>query len=509
MLDNLSFSKRLWCVFSVILTLILIISGISIYSLIELENLSNIHSQAITCKHMITQKEIDHLKWVNQLNQFFIDENSKEITVQTDDHKCSLGKWMDSEDRKKAEEQFPELKVILTSMDKHHEALHNSANTIKDLCGKNRENIDNAKQVIYTKTYPALKDVQADIKTITDIISKEEATLNEKKEELFTNTKYSITTATITVFILGLTLSYLINKYSSKQLNIISVLLKNTSQEVVHISEQVASASNTLAQGSTEQAANLEETNSSLEEISAMTNANTETTEKAVTLTQNVNTSVKKGYDEMQIMMEAILKIQSSSEQTANINKVIDEIAFQTNLLALNAAVEAARAGEAGKGFAVVAEEVRNLAMRSAEAAKNTSDLIKESVQHANTGVSITEQVNHSLEEIAKGIEYTTELISQIASAGKEQTHGISTINASVSEIADITQTNAANAEETSSASKQLEEQSIIMNEIINDFMTFIHGNKYKAAKSEFKYSDQIFHNISDQRLEKEFPLKV
>ncbi|MGE5612274.1 MAG: methyl-accepting chemotaxis protein, partial [Bacillota bacterium] len=171
-------------------------------------------------------------------------------------------------------------------------------------------------------------------------------------------------------------------------------------ERVSGAANQVAAGSQSLAQGTSEQAASLEETTSSLEEIGSMTTRNADAANQARTLSNETMTASETGNTAMAKMGSAIQEIQKSASETAKIIKVIDEIAFQTNLLALNAAVEAARAGEAGKGFAVVAEEVRNLAMRSAEAAKNTSALIEESVSNAKHGVSIAGEVGKALQEI-------------------------------------------------------------------------------------------------------------
>ncbi len=172
-------------------------------------------------------------------------------------------------------------------------------------------------------------------------------------------------------------------------------------------SGQISSGSQSLSQSSSEQASALEEISSSLQ-----TKQNTSNAQEARRLSEAARTSTLKGVDSMQRLSAAMDQIKASSDSTAKIVKTIDEIAFQTNLLALNAAVEAARAGDAGKGFAVVAEEVRNLAMRSAEAAKNTSTLIEESVHKAEGGVSINQEVLKNLQEIN---EHTNKLAADVS----------------------------------------------------------------------------------------------
>ena len=181
-------------------------------------------------------------------------------------------------------------------------------------------------------------------------------------------------------------------------------------------------------------------------------------------------------------MTSAIDDIQKSSTETAKIIKVIDEIAFQTNLLALNAAVEAARAGEAGKGFAVVAEEVRNLAQRSAEAAKNTSSMIEQSVNNSKAGVAISAEVSKVLGEIATGIAKTSDLVNEIAAASQEQAQGVDQINKAVSQMDKVTQQNAAAAEESASASEELNAQAGSMKDIVGELVALVGGSSAKRT---------------------------
>jgi methyl-accepting chemotaxis protein len=172
----------------------------------------------------------------------------------------------------------------------------------------------------------------------------------------------------------------------------------------------------------------------------------------------------------MQRLSEAIEKIKLSSDKTAKIVKTIDEIAFQTNLLALNAAVEAARAGDAGKGFAVVAEEVRSLAMRSAEAAKNTADMIDESVDNAENGVALNQEVLKNLQEINERATRVSEVIMEIAAASEQQNEGIRQISGGIEQMNQITQHNAANAEESASAAEELSGQAYEMQSMVANF---------------------------------------
>ncbi len=248
--------------------------------------------------------------------------------------------------------------------------------------------------------------------------------------------------------------------------------------QVASASGQVSAASQSLAEGSTEQAAGLEEASSSLEQMASMTKQNADNAQQANTLAGEAKKSAHTGSESMDRMNAAIQEIQKSSDATSKIIKVIDEIAFQTNLLALNAAVEAARAGEAGKGFAVVAEEVRNLAMRSAEAAKNTANMIEESVKNSKNGVDIATEVGKVLDEIVQSVGKTTDLVSEIATASQEQAQGIDQINTAVAQMDKVTQQNAANAEESASASQELSAQAASMNEIVAQLTALVGGTK-------------------------------
>jgi methyl-accepting chemotaxis protein len=288
-------------------------------------------------------------------------------------------------------------------------------------------------------------------------------------------------------------------------------LLQQSSGLVSDAAGQISCASQSLAEGTTEQAASLEETSSSLEEMASMTKKNADNAQQANTLAAQARKAADNGSQAMGRMNSAIQEIQKSSNETAKIIKVIDEIAFQTNLLALNAAVEAARAGEAGKGFAVVAEEVRNLAMRSAEAAKNTSSMIEESVKNSKNGVDIATEVGKVLGEIVQGIGKTSDLVAEIAAASNEQAQGIDQVNTAVGQMDKVTQSNAANAEETASASEELNAQAEQMNGIVGQLCDLVGGAasadaaatvdaaaKRGPKQAHLLTSDHTLHQIAD-----------
>jgi len=301
----------------------------------------------------------------------------------------------------------------------------------------------------------------------------------------------------VLALLLGATISFVLTRTITKPIVGLANTLSAGADQTSSAARQVSSASQSLAEGASEQAASLEETSSSLEEMSSMTKRNTENAVKVNELARQTRAAADTGAADMQEMSTAMSEIKSSGDDIAKIIKTIDEIAFQTNILALNAAVEAARAGEAGMGFAVVAEEVRNLAQRAAQSAKETSTKIENAVSNTARGVQISEKVSKSLQEILTKARQVDELAAEVASASKEQSQGIDQVNTAVTQMDKVTQSNAASAEESASAAEELNAQAESLKEAVAGLLRLVGGQQSgadfaaRAAASEPEWTEK------------------
>ncbi len=487
-----------------------------------------------TAGNILRDAKSAHLAWTHAVKDAFIAQDPGLIAaLEMDPRRCGFGVWYHG-DATALRARDREFDRILGEIADPHDTLHRSAEEL--LVAARAGDWSGAQRIYFEVTEPAAERVLAGIDEllvhqdaqvaglhaagnvyagetmpamaeVQDLLHQVIATTNDNVMtdaamiSAARQTRAAVWILCGIAVVVGIVMALLISRAIVKALSRIVEGMTSGSQQVASAAEQVASSSQNLAEGSTTQAANLQETSASLQEMAAMTRQNAESAKQAQQVTGDVRESGESGRAAVQRMTAAIEKIKCSSDETARIIKTIDEIAFQTNLLALNAAVEAARAGEAGKGFAVVAEEVRNLAQRSAEAARTTSDLIVQSQDNAQEGVTANGEVAGLLTSMVDGVSEVDALIRQVAQASAEQSEGVVQVTEAVGRMDQITQNTATVSEESAAAAEEMSGQAEDLRRMVDELSSLVGGLDAVAATDGGQATPRIRHTVQAARV--------
>lgn len=468
----------------------------------------NARGSVHTLPDFLNQAELYHLDWIKQLKDAVNIETT--FTGETDPAKGLVGEWLQAfkvdhadlqEKMEKMTRQYAKLMDLAKNIN-NEPKYADKLRTLQRGIGVTSKlekyffEIQELGKSIYSDLESKKKGQLAEINSSAETINlallglvngveKEMDRAMQEADGVKKNGSLFLVVLTVAAVVIAALLGIFITRSITLPINSIIASLTEGAERVSGSADQVSSSSHSLAGGVSEQAAALEESSASIEEMASMTTQNAENAQLANSIMKESQVVVRQAGSSMQAMSSSMEDIAKASQETSKIVKTIDEIAFQTNLLALNAAVEAARAGEAGAGFAVVADEVRSLAMRAAEAAKETSRLIEGTVKKVTSGKSIVHESNTAFAEVASSSDKIADLIGKIALSSQEQAQGVSHINIALSQMDSVTQQNAASAEESAAASEELNAQAIYVMEQVNVLQMLVKGNREQTAPAK------------------------
>ncbi len=463
--------KRIAASFAVVTLLLLFVAGFSFLNTGRLVVLAGLSKSAMESNAFVAEKLADHLSWMIGLDLYLL--GVRDFTGATDHRKCRFGQWFYS---KETQEGIGDAEVrdLLKQIETPHMRLHQSAATIKGL--KKGGDAAGARRLYESVSLPSS---QATIGLLGRLRQHYDALSRATADELARTAASARTMVAATgAAALGaaIILALVFRRHITRILWEAIRQLQEMARQLTSAASQISSSGQSLASAATRQAASLEETSAAAEHVSSMARENFDGSRQAAEMAAQSQQRFAVANQVLEQLVVAVGEMNASSDKISKIIKVIDGIAFQTNILALNAAVEAARAGEAGMGFAVVAEEVRNLAQRCAQAARETASLIEESIAKSNDGKARVAQASQEFHAITEQLAKTRTLVDGVNSGSHEQARGIEQIAKAVAQMDQVTQKTAASAEESAAAAEQLSAQSEAVGSVVTRLAALIEN---------------------------------
>ena len=477
--------KKLTLGFVIMIAVIVIIGIISFTSSRQLNaRLQEIVDVRLPAINFLLQADRDLQQLlVAERSSIFSNSKSEIFKQLIKDYEENLGQAAARWDKYKALSSTPEESTAIAAYEKARQEWQTvSRKVIDGRIADTREGRRLALDLTLGEAAEKFEKMRDHLDKLQEINLKFSAQASDKAKSNFSTTIITVSALTLVGLVLGVLMALFLGRGITKPLKFTAARLSRGTEQAEQAATQVANASAQLAEGASHQAASLEETASSLEEMASMTKSNADNAAQADSVMKQATDVVVEAGQSMDRTSEAMAQIAEAGNEISKIVKSIDEIAFQTNLLALNAAVEAARAGEAGAGFAVVADEVRSLAMRAAEAAKNTQVLVEGTVSKIEMGSGLVAKTRDAFKRQSELAGKVASLVTEIAAASGEQAQGIDQLNQAMTQMDSVTQSNAASAEESASAGEQMKSLAENMRGFVNELVAMVGGAALTAG---------------------------